>query len=96
MRSHPFRLSPRNGGPGPAATPHAVRVKIISEDEWASDVEAVLDGVEAGEIYRITRDGVEIAEVRAIGSGGRFAGRGQVYGSMGGEGRTPCGGDLAP
>ncbi|MFJ8473961.1 type II toxin-antitoxin system Phd/YefM family antitoxin [Kitasatospora sp. NPDC094011] len=47
-------------------------MKTITQRELAARSEAVLDDVEAGEIYHITRNGTEIAEVRPIGSRRRF------------------------
>jgi antitoxin (DNA-binding transcriptional repressor) of toxin-antitoxin stability system len=38
-------------------------MKIIGEDELRDELDAILDAVEAGETFRITRDGVEIAEL---------------------------------
>ncbi|MFG2915785.1 type II toxin-antitoxin system Phd/YefM family antitoxin [Kitasatospora sp. NPDC048298] len=47
-------------------------MKTITQRELAARSRAVLDDVEAGEIYRITRDGAEIAEIRPIGNRRRF------------------------
>jgi len=41
-------------------------MKIISEHELRSNSAAVMDAVEAGETYHITRNGVEIAELRPL------------------------------
>ncbi|MEV6109319.1 type II toxin-antitoxin system prevent-host-death family antitoxin [Streptomyces sp. NPDC051940] len=47
-------------------------MKTITQRELAARSKAVLDEVEAGEIYRITRNGTEIAEVRPISARRRF------------------------
>ncbi|MFG2909593.1 type II toxin-antitoxin system Phd/YefM family antitoxin [Kitasatospora sp. NPDC048286] len=47
-------------------------MKTITQRELAARSRAVLDDVETGEIYRITRDGAEIAEIRPIGNRRRF------------------------
>ncbi|MFJ7248395.1 type II toxin-antitoxin system Phd/YefM family antitoxin [Kitasatospora sp. NPDC098652] len=47
-------------------------MKTITQCELAARSKAVLDDVEAGEIYHITRNGTEIAEVRPISSRRRF------------------------
>ncbi|MFI9359989.1 type II toxin-antitoxin system Phd/YefM family antitoxin [Kitasatospora sp. NPDC053057] len=47
-------------------------MKTITQRELAARSKAVLDDVEAGEIYHITRNGTEIAEVRPISSRRRF------------------------
>ncbi|MBY8850967.1 PhdYeFM domain-containing protein [Saccharothrix longispora] len=41
-------------------------MKVIGQQEFHDDFAAVMDAVEAGETYRVTRDGVEIAEVRSL------------------------------
>lgn len=41
-------------------------MKIISHREFRTDFDSVMDAVEAGETYRITRNGVEIAELRPL------------------------------
>jgi len=41
-------------------------VKVISQREFRNNSAAVMDAVEAGEIYHVTRNGVEIAEVRPV------------------------------
>ncbi|MFI1967332.1 type II toxin-antitoxin system Phd/YefM family antitoxin [Streptomyces pathocidini] len=47
-------------------------MKVISQRELAARSKAVLDDVEAGETYHVTRNGTEIAEVRPLGSRRRF------------------------
>lgn len=47
-------------------------MKSITQRELAARSKAVLDDVEAGETYLITRNGTEIAEVRPLGSRRRF------------------------
>ncbi|MQY13482.1 hypothetical protein SRB5_36300 [Streptomyces sp. RB5] len=47
-------------------------MKTITQRELAARSKAVLDEVEAGEVYRITRNGTEIAEVRPISARRRF------------------------
>ncbi len=41
-------------------------VKVISQREFRNNSAAVMDAVEAGETYHVTRNGVEIAEVRPL------------------------------
>jgi prevent-host-death family protein len=41
-------------------------VKVISQREFRDNSAAVMDAVEAGEVYHVTRNGVEIAEVRPV------------------------------
>lgn len=41
-------------------------MKIISQREFRNNSAAVMDAVEAGETFHVTRNGVEIAEVRPI------------------------------
>lgn len=47
-------------------------VKTITQRELAARSKTVLDDVEAGEVYHITRNGTEIAEVRPLNSRRRF------------------------
>ncbi|WP_416875472.1 type II toxin-antitoxin system Phd/YefM family antitoxin [Kitasatospora sp. SC0581] len=47
-------------------------MKTITQRELAARSKAVLDDVEAGEIYHVTRNGTEIAEVRPISNRRRF------------------------
>lgn len=47
-------------------------MKTITQRELAARSKAVLDDVEAGEVYHITRNGTEIAEVRPLGTRRRF------------------------
>ncbi|MFG2697762.1 type II toxin-antitoxin system Phd/YefM family antitoxin [Kitasatospora sp. NPDC048407] len=47
-------------------------MKTITQRELAARSKAVLDDVEAGETYHITRNGTEIAEVRPLGTRRRF------------------------
>jgi prevent-host-death family protein len=42
-------------------------VKTITQREFRNNSAAVMDAVEAGETYVVTRNGVEVAEVRPIG-----------------------------
>jgi len=41
-------------------------VKVISQREFRNNSAAVMGAVEAGEVYHVTRNGVEIAEVRPV------------------------------
>lgn len=41
-------------------------VRTITESELRADVTAVLDAVESGEVYRISREGRDIAELRPV------------------------------
>lgn len=41
-------------------------MKIISQAELQDSLDAVLDAVEAGEMYRITSNGTEVAELRPL------------------------------
>jgi prevent-host-death family protein len=41
-------------------------VKVISQREFRNNSAAVMDAVEAGETYHVTRNGVEVAELRPI------------------------------
>ncbi|RDI66137.1 type II toxin-antitoxin system Phd/YefM family antitoxin [Nocardia pseudobrasiliensis] len=41
-------------------------MKVISQREFRNNSAAVMDAVEAGETFRVTRNGVEIAEVRPV------------------------------
>lgn len=45
---------------------YAGLVKVITQREFRDNSAAVMDTVEAGEIYRVTRNGVEVAELRPI------------------------------
>ena len=47
-------------------------MKTITQRELAARSKAVLDDVEAGETYHITRNGTEIAEVRPLSERRRF------------------------
>jgi antitoxin (DNA-binding transcriptional repressor) of toxin-antitoxin stability system len=47
-------------------------MKTITQRELAARSKAVLDDVEAGETYHVTRNGTEIAEVRPLSGGHRF------------------------
>lgn len=47
-------------------------MKTITQRELALRSKAVLDDVEAGETYHVTRNGTEIAEVRPISPRRRF------------------------
>jgi prevent-host-death family protein len=39
-------------------------MKIVTQREFRNNSAAVMDAVEAGEIYHITRNGAEVAELR--------------------------------
>ncbi len=41
-------------------------MKVISQREYRNSSAAVMDAVEAGETYHVTRNGVEIAELRPV------------------------------
>jgi prevent-host-death family protein len=41
-------------------------VKTITQREFRNNSAAVMDAVEAGEVYHITRNGTEVAELRPI------------------------------
>ncbi|MFC9892572.1 type II toxin-antitoxin system Phd/YefM family antitoxin [Nocardia sp. NPDC127579] len=41
-------------------------MKVITQREFRNRSAAVMDAVEAGETYRVTRNGVEVAELRPI------------------------------
>jgi prevent-host-death family protein len=41
-------------------------VKTITQREFRNNSAAVMDAVEAGETYHITRNGVEVAELRPL------------------------------
>ncbi|MGW0193042.1 type II toxin-antitoxin system Phd/YefM family antitoxin [Nonomuraea sp. NPDC003201] len=41
-------------------------MKIITQREFRNNSAAVMDQVEAGEVFHVTRNGVEIAELRPI------------------------------
>lgn len=41
-------------------------VKVISQREFRNNSAAVMDAVEAGETYHVTRNGVEVAELRPL------------------------------
>jgi prevent-host-death family protein len=41
-------------------------VKTISQREFRNNSAAVMDAVEAGETYHITRNGIEVAELRPL------------------------------
>jgi prevent-host-death family protein len=41
-------------------------VKTITQREFRNNSAAVMDAVEAGETYIVTRNGVEVAEVRPV------------------------------
>ncbi|MDH6109962.1 antitoxin (DNA-binding transcriptional repressor) of toxin-antitoxin stability system [Kitasatospora sp. MAP12-15] len=47
-------------------------MKTITQRELTARSKAVLDDVEAGETYHITRNGTEIAEVRPLSARRRF------------------------
>lgn len=41
-------------------------MKVISQREFRNSSAAVMDAVEAGETYHVTRNGVEVAELRPL------------------------------
>ncbi|MFI6308427.1 type II toxin-antitoxin system Phd/YefM family antitoxin [Amycolatopsis thailandensis] len=41
-------------------------MKVITQREFRNNSAAVMDAVEVGESYRVTRNGVEVAELRPI------------------------------
>jgi prevent-host-death family protein len=41
-------------------------VKVITQREFRNNSAAVMDAVEAGETFHVTRNGVEIAELRPV------------------------------
>ncbi|GGL09649.1 hypothetical protein Sme01_00670 [Sphaerisporangium melleum] len=41
-------------------------MKTITQREFRNNSAAVMDAVEAGEVYHITRNGVEVAELRPL------------------------------
>ncbi|MGN9846228.1 type II toxin-antitoxin system Phd/YefM family antitoxin [Nonomuraea sp. H19] len=41
-------------------------MKVITQREFRNNSAAVMDQVEAGEVFHITRNGVEIAELRPL------------------------------
>lgn len=41
-------------------------VKVITQREFRNNSAAVMDAVEAGETYHVTRNGIEIAELRPL------------------------------
>ncbi|WP_433267177.1 type II toxin-antitoxin system Phd/YefM family antitoxin [Actinosynnema sp. CS-041913] len=41
-------------------------MKVISQREFLNNSASVMDAVEAGETYHVTRNGVEIAELRPL------------------------------
>jgi prevent-host-death family protein len=41
-------------------------VKVITQREFRNNSAAVMDAVEAGEIYQVTRNGVAVAELRPL------------------------------
>ncbi|WP_203987575.1 type II toxin-antitoxin system Phd/YefM family antitoxin [Sphaerisporangium rufum] len=41
-------------------------MKVITQREFRNNSAAVMDAVEAGEVYHITRNGVEVAELRPL------------------------------
>jgi prevent-host-death family protein len=60
---------PRGLRPGvaPRSTAgYTCSVKVISQREFRNNSAAVMDAVEAGETYHVTRNGVEIAELRPL------------------------------
>jgi antitoxin (DNA-binding transcriptional repressor) of toxin-antitoxin stability system len=51
----------------PCATAgHAWAVRVISQREFRNNSAAVMDAVEAGETFQVTRNGVVIAELRPL------------------------------
>ncbi|WP_153033774.1 type II toxin-antitoxin system Phd/YefM family antitoxin [Amycolatopsis sp. YIM 10] len=41
-------------------------MKVITQREFRNNSAAVMDAVEAGETYHVTRNGVEVAELRPV------------------------------
>jgi len=41
-------------------------MKVITQREFRNNSAAVMDAVEAGEVYHITRNGAEVAELRPL------------------------------
>ena len=41
-------------------------MKVITQREFRNNSAAVMDAVEAGETYHVTRNGVEVAELRPL------------------------------
>lgn len=41
-------------------------MRVISQREFRNNSAAVMDAVEAGEVYHVTRNGVEVAELRPL------------------------------
>jgi prevent-host-death family protein len=41
-------------------------MKVITQREFRNNSAAVMDSVEAGETYHVTRNGVEVAELRPL------------------------------
>jgi prevent-host-death family protein len=41
-------------------------MKVITQREFRNNSAAIMDAVEAGETYHITRNGIEVAEVRPL------------------------------
>jgi prevent-host-death family protein len=50
-----------------------LRMKVITQREFRNHSAAVMDAVEAGETYRLTRNGVEVAELRPVVRGRRLS-----------------------
>ncbi|MCI2419956.1 type II toxin-antitoxin system Phd/YefM family antitoxin [Saccharopolyspora sp. K220] len=48
-------------------------MRIISQREFRNNSAAVMDAVEAGETYHVTRNGVEVAELRPLRPRRRFS-----------------------
>ncbi|MFJ9781949.1 type II toxin-antitoxin system Phd/YefM family antitoxin [Amycolatopsis sp. NPDC101161] len=48
-------------------------MNIISQREFRNNSAAIMDAVEAGETYHVTRNGVEIAELRPVSRRKRFS-----------------------
>jgi prevent-host-death family protein len=46
-------------------------VKVITQREFRNNSAGVMDAVEAGEVYHVTRNGVEVAELRPLARGRR-------------------------
>lgn len=47
-------------------------VKVITQREFRNNSAAVMDAVEAGETFHVTRNGVEVAELRPVARGRRL------------------------
>ncbi|MGV9779469.1 type II toxin-antitoxin system Phd/YefM family antitoxin [Streptosporangium sp. NPDC003464] len=58
-------------------------MKTITQREFRNNSAAVMDAAEAGEVYHITRNGIEVAELRPLARRRRPSGRARAL--MSGE-----------